>query len=53
MLLHLSLSNLLILVTGIVLVVLNAVASSRVAPVLARWFSRLGHKGHRPHHRGA
>lgn len=52
MLLHLSQSNLLILATGVVLVVLNAIASSRLAPVLARWIARLGHRGHRPQHRG-
>ena len=55
MFLHLSTTNLSILLVGLVLVALNALASSRLAPLLARLFARRTHslRGHRPAHRGA
>ena len=41
---HLSNTNLTILAIGLLLVLLNIVGSSRLAPPIAGFFARLGHK---------
>ncbi|HEY8039056.1 MAG TPA: hypothetical protein VIF15_04650 [Polyangiaceae bacterium] len=43
-----STTNLWILAVGIAIVVLNVVSSTRLAPVVARLFARLGHHAELP-----